>query len=126
MPNHANQIRSDLIEALAFPERVMRDNLELIQCPHNGDYDREDSQCRACESGPECLWLSHFDQNTALSGKETRSLVEALEFCYGYLDARLHQLQHKPASCPCDHCAWLRRTERLLDRVVGDVELERN
>lgn len=112
--------RRTLIEALAYPTRVMRQHLALEDCPHNGDYAATDPHCLLCDYEAECAWLIHHDESVDLDAKTNPDLANALEFCFGYLDAKVTGWGHDRRSCACEACAWLRRAARLLRKLAAD------
>ncbi len=110
-------MRDRIIQALRFPTILIREGVELHSCSHSGNYRRQDESCDDCYFEPECAWLFGHDENVSLHDKPLADLVEALEYCYGYMDARATQLGHQSESCRCDACRWLRDAEHLMEAL---------
>ena len=108
-------MRDRIIRALNYPTALIRGSVELHSCSHGGNYDQQDQACSDCNFEPECAWLIGHDENVSLNEKPIAVLIEALEYCYGYVDARATQLGHQSDSCNCDACRWLRDAGHLME-----------
>ena len=107
-------MKSRIIRALRYPRALMRGNIALDQCTHSGHYNESDQECGDCYYGLECEWLFGNDESVAVEEKSLPALIEALEYCHGYVDAHTTEWGHDSKSCPCEACAWLRDTEELM------------
>ena len=114
-------MKETIIEALAYPRSLVRGDMDLDGCQHAGNYLGNRRDCDQCDQGAECEWLYSNDEFVALASKPLEELEGALEFAIGYVDARVTRARHKPRKCQCEACTWLRRTRRLLDRVLAEA-----
>lgn len=87
-------LRESLIEALSYPRKVMRNYIELDNCPHNGLYDSEDGNCLACPQQMECVWLYSNEEFAALEKKPIAEILAALEDGLEYVTAQISYLEH--------------------------------
>jgi len=110
-------VKDRIIQALQYPRALIRGGVELHACSHGGNYHEQASDCADCHFEPECAWLFSHDEHIAFESKSVDDLTEALEFCYGYVDARATQLGHEVMSCGCDACRWLRDAGRLMNSL---------
>ena len=110
-------MRNRIIQALSYPTALIRGGVELDSCSHSGQYNDLDPECTYCDFEPECAWLFRHDENVSLAEKPLADLVEALEFCYGYVDAHTARLGHEFETCNCDACRWLRDAGRLMESL---------
>ena len=110
-------MKNRIISALGYPRALIQGGVELHRCSHSGNYQDQDQECLDCYFEPECAWLFSHDDSVALVDKPLTDLIEALEFCYGYVDAQTTRLGHRSESCPCDACRWLRDAERLMESL---------
>ena len=109
-------LKREIIQALFYPRRLMRDNIELQQCIHSGNYCQDDDYCVDCFYNLECAWLFSNDENVSLENKAVAELTEALEYCHSYVDARTTEWGHDSSHCTCEACSWLRGAARLIAR----------
>ncbi|KPK55465.1 MAG: hypothetical protein AMS22_04325 [Thiotrichales bacterium SG8_50] len=114
-------MRKQMLEALAYPRDLIRSGLDVDNCPHSGNYAAEDIECLTCFDGPECRWLYHNDEFVALEGKSLAELADALEFALEHVSAQVIHSSHNQRTCRCDACAWLRKSQKLLDRAVNEL-----
>ena len=110
--------RDQFIEALSFPRKFVRDNMDLIDCKHAGNFANEDATCIHCDQGSECEWLYSNDEFIALADKPVEEHAGALEFALGFVEAQVSFWNHKRSKCPCEACNWLRDTQRLFDEFM--------
>ena len=110
-------MRGKLIKALAHSRILVRDQVELQACIHNGHYVAGNSECKFCEFEFECQWLYKNDEFAALQHKTTDNLLEALQFAEAYIDAMITRWGHNKRTCCCETCTWLRNVRRLLRDV---------
>ena len=112
-------MRERVIAMLDFPRRVVRAEMELSECPHNGQFDSNDSECQECADGPECQWLYATDAVAALGSRPLDQLSEALEFAIISVAANAIQKNHDPQQCRCPICDWLIQAEALHAELRG-------
>jgi hypothetical protein len=110
-------MRQVLIEALKYPRELVRDNLELDECPHAGLYDNEDGKCIACPQQSECEWLYNNEGFAALGKKPITQILTALEIAADYVAAQVTYWEHDSGRCGCTSCSWLRDALRLVDEA---------
>lgn len=106
-------MKSEIIEALAFPREMIRGNVPFETCEHAGNFASRDPQCGVCESRLECEWLYHNDEFSGLTEKPLEALIEALQSAILYVDACVSRAGHKPATCHCNACGWLNQARDL-------------
>jgi hypothetical protein len=114
-------MRDSIIGMLDFPRSLARDNLDIDNCDHAGNYAERDSTCQVCEARLECSWLYRNDEFSALSKKPLEQLEEAFDFAVAYVDAWSVRIKHKSRTCPCHGCLWLREARKLQKRVVKSL-----
>jgi len=107
-------MRDRIIKSLAYARYQVQQHLELDDCPHSAQYDQQDQRCQKCEFGPECQWLCSNDEFAALERKSTETLVDALVFSLGYIDALITRWGHDSDECRCEACAWLREAVQVF------------
>ena len=107
-------MRGKIVKALTHSRILVRDQIELQACIHNGNYVAGNSECQFCQFEFECQWLYKNDEFAALQLKTTENLLEALQFAEAYVDAMITRWGHNKRICGCETCAWLRHTRRLL------------
>jgi len=107
-------MKTRIIGALRYPRALMRGSIALDDCSHSGHYSQSDRECDDCYYGLECAWLFGNDESVALEEKPLSALIEALEYCHGYVDARTTEWGHHSDTCPCEACAWLRDAQDLM------------
>lgn len=106
-------MRERVITMLDFPRQVVRGEMELFECPHNGEFDSGDKECRECADGPECQWLYATDAVAALGSRPLSQLSDALEFAILSVAAKAIEQEHDPQKCVCPMCSWLAQAEAL-------------
>lgn len=111
-------MREKIVKALINSRTLVRDQIELHDCIHNGHYVAGNSRCQYCEFGFECQWLYKNDEFAALEQKPIENLLEALQFAEAYVDAIVTRWEHDKRICRCDTCTWLRYTRRLLREAL--------
>ncbi len=110
-------MRRVLIEALEYPRELVRNNLELDECPHAGLYDNEDGNCIACPQQSECEWLYNNEGFAALEKKPIAKILTALEIAADYVAAQVTYWEHDSRRCGCTSCSWLRDALHLVDEA---------
>lgn len=112
-------MKSEIIEMLAFPRKVILGNVPLESCEHAGNFSPRDNGCLVCEARIECEWLFHNDESAALTEKSLDDIVDALGAGLLYVDACVTRAGHDARACRCDACDWLRRAQRLHDDATS-------
>ncbi len=107
-------MKREIIQALTYPRGLMRGSVELNDCSHNGNYSQSDGECSDCYYGLECAWLFSNDENVSVEEKPLAALMEALEYCHGYVDARTTEWGHDNTDCGCEACRWVRDADQLI------------
>lgn len=111
-------MRNQILEALEFPRRLVRAELEPNQCPHDIQYDATDPVCLCCLDGPECQWLYATDGVASLDSRSLDELTQALEFAILSVAAQLAQGVHPESQCVCPSCVWLWQAEQLHEQAI--------
>lgn len=111
--------KQEILELLAFPRSLMRDYLELSDCPHDGQYALDDARCRECEQREECRWLFDHEAYLDLEQRSLPRLKRALGYGLDYVRGLATQYAHDQNHCRCPTCRWLRRAQTCLDRPAG-------
>ncbi|MFV1997375.1 MAG: hypothetical protein ACC641_05120 [Acidiferrobacterales bacterium] len=111
-------MRQRVITMLDFPRRVVRAEMDLVECPHGGEFDSDDNQCQECADGPECQWLYATDAVAALGSRTLNQLSEALEFAIISVAANAIRQGHDPQQCRCPMCDWLTQAEALKGELI--------
>jgi hypothetical protein len=110
-------MRQSLIEALSYPRELVRNDMDLDDCPHSGLYDDEDGRCLACPQQPECEWLYNNEEFAALGQKPVAEILAALEIASDYVAAQIAYWEHDSRQCGCTSCTWLGEASRLVDKA---------
>lgn len=119
-------MRSRLLQLLEFPRQLVRGELELEDCPHDGFYDLRDTHCIDCPQGPECHWLCSNDEFASLEMHSTGELTRALDFALCYVRAGITKWEHDPEHCRCAICAWFREARELYDDAASLEDADQN
>ena len=104
-----------IIDLLEFPRRLLRDDVDLEDCPHAGHFAPSDRACRVCEARAECEWLYHNDACVALAAKPLDAALDALDAAILYVDARATRAGHARHGCGCEACIWLRKARKARE-----------
>jgi hypothetical protein len=107
-------MREKILKMLSYPRALVRDQLELRDCPHNGNFAGDDGDCQECGRRLECSWLYDNEEFVALGRRPVTNLLESLDFARTYVDFRVDQMGHNRRICRCEACRWLRTATRLL------------
>ncbi len=110
-------MRRELIEALLYPNLLVRQLIEGGQYPHKSLLEATGERCHSCDPSRECSWdtclhdFRHFDEKTDEQlGHELREGIKLVE--------RLHNhLRHDETTCTCETCTWIRNAEHLTEEV---------
>jgi hypothetical protein len=111
-------MKTEVIDMLEFPRRIIRDQVPLEKCSHAGNFMSSDLECVVCETRTECEWLYHNDESVSLTEKPLEAVVDALGSAVLYVDACVTRAGHRMQICHCEACDWLRRARRLHETVV--------
>ncbi len=112
-------MRKRIIAMLDFARQLVHAEMDLFECPHDGNFDSGDKVCKECIDGPECQWLYATDALAALGSRSINQLSEALEFAIISVAASAIDKDHNPQRCRCPICRWLSQAEAL------QVEIQR-
>jgi hypothetical protein len=115
-------MRQRLISLLAYPRQLIRDQLELEDCRHSGQYDPGDPACIECTDEAECRWLYSNDEFAALDHKPWNALLDALEYALGFVGGYSTRNTHDQQRCGCDACSWLREAEALYAEIQANPD----
>lgn len=111
--------RQAVIEALAYPCKLLRNELEAENCPFDGEYRGDARRCRICPEGLACHWLLvHEDPIGSAAAETDQQLAAALQFAIVSVDAQVVALGHSSRYCRCDSCTWLRGAHKLYEQVT--------
>lgn len=108
-----------ILELLAFPRSLMRDYLELDDCPHDGQFAIEDRRCQDCDNREECEWLFRHEAYMDLPRRDVVVLKRALAYGVDYVRGLATRYAHDQNHCRCPTCRWLRRAQGYLDEAAG-------
>ncbi len=111
------EMRERIIAMLDFPRQLVRSEMELYECPHDGEFDNKDRICLECADGPECQWLYATDTVAALDSRSMPELAGALEFAIISVAANAVKMDHDPQQCRCQVCAWIQQAEVLRSEI---------
>lgn len=110
-----------LVETLKYPRYLVRNELKLEQCPHDGHFDGRDHRCQVCEDGNDCRWL--FSQEDAgLDDRPLDQLVDALAYAIESVESLIEEGQHD-SLCHCETCLWRKQADVLYGEVRCHPEL---
>ena len=112
-------MKQRIIEALAYPRVLVRNQIDPSECSHNGHFNTMDGECQDCYHNAECEWLHSNDEFVALQSKSAEELEGALEFAIGFVDALCTRRGHQTRTCGCEACIWLRDTEQLFNDLLN-------
>lgn len=110
-------MRQRVIAMLDFPRNLVRAEMDLFECPHNGEFDSRDHVCIECADGPECKWLYATDSVAALDSRPISQLSEALEFAILSVASSAVEKGHDPKQCDCQMCTWIQQAEVLCNEL---------
>lgn len=119
-------MREQLINALSYPRFLIRTELPLESCHHDGHYTDTDERCVKCEFQSECNWLDQQDYDKVLESKSERDLLGALAYALNFVDAITGSWDHPVRGCQCEACQWLRQAEKLYVCVSESLRPQRS
>jgi len=119
-------MRAKFVQALRFPRQLLKDELDLNECPHDGLLDIDDRRCRLCDQRQKCEWLYDNDEFADLSQRSLEELDDALNIAAWHMRAVIATWEHDDRSCRCDACRWLREAQGFLDRVHKDGPIKQH
>jgi hypothetical protein len=103
------------MQLFRYPSWLVRERIDLADCPHSGYFDCTSRTCRACGMETECRWLSSYDDYASPASKPAAELLEALDLAIDYVDCC--RAGHKRA-CRCDSCVWWREARSVRAQMT--------
>jgi hypothetical protein len=119
----AAELESRLIKTLEFPRYLVRAELDLEDCPHDGVFAAHDLRCQECLNGDDCHWLYDTDDTIPLEHRSLDQLIDALGYALESISGLLNQDEHDP-HCHCQTCLWCREADALYGEVRCHPMLE--
>jgi len=110
-------MRQELIEALLFPNLLVRQLIDGGNYPHKSLYEATGERCHTCDPAKDCSWdtclhdFRHFDE------KSTEQLGEELREGIKLVERLNNRLRHDETTCTCETCSWIRNAERLTEEI---------
>lgn len=118
----AKDLKRMLVETLKYPRYLIRNELKLEECPHDGRFARNDAQCRYCIDNEDCRWLCSFEDTAALGSRPLKHLVDALGFAIDSVSSLIEDGEHD-VLCHCETCLWRRQADDLYAEARCHPEL---
>jgi len=115
-------MKNRILELLEFPRELVRGDMDLEECPHQGLYDLHDKICLECDQGEECDWLYGNDEFAALELHDQAQLLKALGFGLCYVRAAIAQWNHNIHVCQCTACSWFKQAQKTYDEALSGDE----
>ncbi len=115
-------LKHKLIETLEYPRYLVRVELALEDCPHDGQFDADDPRCRDCIDNEDCRWLFSSDEKARLDERPLDELVTALGFAIESIESLMEANKHD-SLCQCDACVWRKQADALFVEVRCHPEL---
>ena len=115
-------LKFKLVETLQFPRYLIRNELKLEDCPHDGKFSDHDPQCQDCGDNEDCRWLYSSDERAALGSRSLDQLVDALGFAIESVTSLIEQGRHD-SLCHCETCLWRKQADALYGEVRCHPEL---
>lgn len=109
-------MKTELLELLEFPRKLVHGQLDIENCPHDGFFDLHDQVCIDCPQGPECYWLCRNDEFASLENHGVDDLYKALDFAHSYIHAAIIKWDHRIEHCSCSVCHWYRQARSTLEK----------
>ncbi len=103
-------MNEDLNQLFRYPRWLVKQRIDLTDCPHGGHFDRTDRTCYECRMEAECRWVTNYDEFADLSCKPEAELLQALDLAIDFVG--FCRGGHWRA-CRCDSCVWLQQAERV-------------
>jgi len=110
------ELRDRLLETLKYPRYLLRTELRLEECPHDGHFIDTDSHCQECFDGTDCRWLLSVDEDSTLDSQPLDNLVNALGFAIESVESLIEEGQHD-ALCHCETCLWRKQADSLYGEI---------
>jgi hypothetical protein len=108
----SDDLKFRLVETLKYPRYLIRAELKLEDCPHDGHLNRADSRCRECLDNGDCAWLYSLEDEAGFADKPLDQLVNALGYAIESIECLLLQVPHPP-QCQCEACLWHKQADSL-------------
>ena len=115
-------LKDRLAEALQFPRGLVRNEMRLEDCGHDGVIDKNDPLCRNCMDQDSCKWLLNLEDAGDFRQAPLDQLVDALGYALESVRVLLQGRDHDPF-CRCDACAWHRQADSLYGEARCHPEL---
>ena len=106
--------RQQIITILEHASAIVENGFLPQECRFNEMYHGDEHECRLCELGPDCNWLTDVREPPQLASKSDGELIELLEFAVEYCASLALYLEHEPASCSCPMCEVTSQGQALL------------
>jgi len=115
-------LKDRLARALQYPQVLIRNDMHLEDCGHDGLMDSRDPACKECEDQDTCAWLLNMDEIQDLRQVSLDKLVSALGYALESVQSLLQDPEHDPF-CHCDTCVWHRQADDLYSEARCHPEL---
>lgn len=109
-------------EMLSYPRSIMRGNLEMEYCAHQGEYAKGDDYCLVCIDAGDCQWVQRNHELAKFDRRDHRQLTAELEYARDYISAQVTFWGHRQNSCGCASCSWLREAQGYSMTGFGVAE----
>jgi hypothetical protein len=106
-------MRRRLIEALTYPRILILQDIPPGDCLQNGRFESSGEQCRDCDLGQECHWLSCLNNFDDLANKPIHTLHASLLYSINLIRMRNEQTLRHSEGCSCESCDWVGDAEEL-------------
>jgi len=115
-------LKDRLAEALQFPRGLIRNEMHLEGCTHDGIVDKHDPACQECSDQHSCKWLLNLEDIGDFRRAPLNQLVDALGYALESVQVLLQGHEHDPF-CHCDACVWHRQADSLYSEARCHPEL---
>lgn len=106
--------RKQIISLLENASAIVENGFLPQECRFNEMYHGDEHDCRLCELGPDCNWLTDVREQAALASKSDGELRELLEFAVEYCASLAVYLEHEPGQCACPMCTVASQGQAIL------------
>jgi len=110
------ELKDRLLETLRYPRYLLRTELRLEECPHDGHFTDTDPGCQECFDGQDCRWLLSVDEDSMLENQPLDNLVNVLGFAIESVESLIEEGQHD-ALCLCEACLWRKQADTLYGEI---------
>jgi len=105
--------REHLIGQLQRAGRIVANGFIADACRFNELYHDDEHDCRVCDAGGDCRWLSVVRSRPEMAARPDASLYDLLGYAVDYCMAMAVMLDHEIERCDCDMCDWTRAARAL-------------